>query len=101
MGELPGLIIIAFVLALLIKTFLFQAFFIPVGSMEPTLMPGDRVLVNKMPYYFHDPRRGDIIVFADPHPTAPTDRGVVGGFFHWLFRGSGSRNPRTRTSSSA
>ena len=69
LGELPGLIIMAFVLALLIKTFLVQAFFIPSGSMEPTLMPGDRVLVLKVPYYFHDPRRGDIIVFEDPDPT--------------------------------
>ena len=69
-GELPGLILMAFILALLIKTFLVQAFFIPSGSMEPTLMPGDRVLVLKVPYYFHDPRRGDIIVFEDPEPQA-------------------------------
>jgi signal peptidase I len=91
--ELPGLVILAFALALIIKTFLFQAFFIPSGSMEPTLMPGDRVLVNKIPYYFHDPRRGDIIVFEDPHPGATEDRGVVGGFVHWLFQGIGVQRP--------
>ena len=91
--ELPGLVILAFVLALVIKTFLFQAFFIPSGSMEPTLEPGDRVLVNKIPYYFHDPRRGDIIVFEDPSPGAQEDRGVVGGFFHWLFQGLGVQRP--------
>jgi signal peptidase I len=91
--ELPGLVILAFALALIIKTFLFQAFFIPSGSMEPTLMPGDRVLVNKIPYYFHDPRRGDIIVFEDPHPAAHDDRGVVGGFVHWLFQGLGVQRP--------
>jgi signal peptidase I len=91
--ELPGLVILAFALALIIKTFLFQAFFIPSGSMEPTLMPGDRVLVNKIPYYFHEPRRGDIIVFEDPHPSEHDDRGVVGGFVHWLFQGIGVQRP--------
>jgi signal peptidase I len=91
--ELPGLVILAFALALIIKTFLFQAFFIPSGSMEPTLMPGDRVLVNKIPYYFHDPRPGDIIVFEDPHPSEHDDRGVVGGFLHWLVQGIGVQRP--------
>lgn len=93
MGELPGLILMAFILALLIKTFLLQAFFIPSGSMEPTLMPGDRVLVLKVPYYFHDPRREDIIVFSDPDPSKVPDRGVVGGFFHWMFQGLGVQHP--------
>jgi signal peptidase I len=91
--ELPGLVLMAFVLALLIKTFLVQAFFIPSGSMEPTLMPNDRVLVLKVPYYFHDPRRGDIIVFEDPDPTKEPDRGIVGGFFHWMFEGLGVQRP--------
>jgi signal peptidase I len=93
--ELPGLVILAFALALLIKTFLFQAFFIPSGSMESTLMPGDRVLVNKIPYYFHDPQRGDIIVFENPHPGAEPDRGIIGGFFHWLVQGLGFQRPGT------
>ena len=93
-GELPILIITALVLALVIKAFLFQAFFIPSGSMEPTLYPGDRVLVNKIPYYFHDPRRGDVIVFENPDPAADVDRGLVGGFVHWLAAGIGvSSNP--------
>src|SRR5436189_5013416 len=72
--ELPVLLLIAFVLALLIKSFLVQAFYIPSESMEPTLRVGDRVLVNKLPYHFHDPRRGDIIVFEEPHPTAEAHR---------------------------
>lgn len=93
LGELPGLILMAFVLALLIKTFLVQAFFIPSGSMEPTLKPGDRVLVLKVPYYLHDPRRGDIVVFEDPDPSKEPDRGVVGGFFHWMFQGLGVQAP--------
>ena len=61
--ELPVLVIIAFVLALLIKHFLVQAFFIPSGSMEQTLHVGDRVLVNKVPYHFRGPHRGEIVVF--------------------------------------
>jgi signal peptidase I len=93
LGEVPGLVLMAFVLALVIRTFLFQAFFIPSPSMEPTLLQGDRVLVNKIPYYFHDPRRGDIVVFENPHPTAAVDRGVVSGFFHWLFQGLGFQQP--------
>jgi signal peptidase I len=66
--ELPFLLLIAFVLALVIKAFLVQAFFIPSGSMEQTLhgcpgCKGDRVLVNKMVYRFRDINRGEIVVF--------------------------------------
>jgi signal peptidase I len=61
--ELPVLVIIAFVLALLIKHFLVQAFYIPSGSMEQTLLVKDRVLVNKVPYHYRDPHRGEIVVF--------------------------------------
>ena len=87
-GEMAVLVITALVLALLIKTFLFQAFYIPTGSMEPTLHgPGDRVLVNKLPYYVHDPRRGDVIVFENP--AVQVDRSLIGGFVHWLSEGLG------------
>lgn len=61
--ELPALILAAFVIAVLIKTFLVQAFFIPSESMLPTLHPGDRVLVEKISYRLHDPRRHDVVVF--------------------------------------
>ena len=61
--ELPVLIVIAFAIALLIKTFLLQAFFIPSASMEPTLKVGDRVLVEKLSYTFGEPDRGDVVVF--------------------------------------
>jgi signal peptidase I len=56
----------ALVVAVIIKTFLFQAFYIPSPSMEPTLKVGDRVLVNKLSYHVHDIHRGDIIVFSRP-----------------------------------
>lgn len=61
--ELPVLIVIAFAIALIIKTFLLQAFYIPSASMEPTLLIGDRVLVEKVSYRFGAPDRGDVVVF--------------------------------------
>lgn len=64
--ELPLLIIIALAIAVIIKTFIVQAFWIPSGSMEDSLMVDDRVLVNKLSYRFGDVARGDIIVFDDP-----------------------------------
>jgi signal peptidase I len=88
--ELPVLILLAFALALLLKTFFVQAFYIPSGSMEPTLMPGDRVLVEKV---FYHPDHGDIVVFEDPHPGDQRDRGIVGGFLHWLSQGLGFSQP--------
>lgn len=60
------LVLVALTVAVLIKTFLVQAFYIPSGSMEPTLYPGDRVLVNKLAYELGDPQRGDIVVFDSP-----------------------------------
>jgi signal peptidase I len=60
------LIAIALGIAFLIKSFLFQAFYIPSESMKPTLNVGDRVLVNKLSYDLHDVNRGDIIVFEAP-----------------------------------
>ncbi len=61
--EIPVLIIMAFVIAVVIKTFLVQAFYIPSGSMLPTLRVGDRVLVEKVGYLFDDVSRGDVVVF--------------------------------------
>jgi signal peptidase I len=86
--ELPGLIIIAFALALLIKTFLVQAFYIPSQSMVPTLKVQDRVLVNKLVYDFGEIQRGDIIVFENPHLQDP-DRSVPEAVWHWLTEGLG------------
>jgi signal peptidase I len=61
--ELPILLAFALVLALIIKTFVVQAFYIPSSSMENTLDIGDKVLVNKMIYDFRPIHRGDIVVF--------------------------------------
>lgn len=71
LGELPVMLVLAFTMALLAKTFLFQAFYIPSASMEPTLIGktegGDRVIVNKLVYMLREPRRGEVIVFV-AHP---------------------------------
>lgn len=91
--ELPVLIVMAFVLALLIKSLLVQAFFIPSESMEPTLFPGDRVLVNKVVYRLHPPHRLDVVVFENPHPTPEPDRNPVAGFANWISRGLGFSQP--------
>ncbi|HEY2802945.1 MAG TPA: signal peptidase I [Actinomycetota bacterium] len=90
--ELSLLLIVAVVLAVLIKSFLVQAFFIPSPSMEPTLRPGDRILVCRVCLHLQDIHRGDVLVFSDPHPTG-SGRGVAGGFLHWLGQGIGVAQP--------
>jgi signal peptidase I len=64
LAELPLLVLLAFAIAVVIKTFLVQAFFIPSGSMYPTLHRGDRVLVEKLTYRLREPRSSDVVVFA-------------------------------------
>lgn len=87
--ELPILIGIALVLALLIKTFLVQAFSIPSDSMQNTLQQGDRVLVDKLtPWFGSEPERGEVVVFHDPdnwlagEPT--TDPNALQTFLSWI-----------------
>lgn len=82
--ELPILIGIALLLALLIKTFLLQAFSIPSDSMQNTLQRGDRVLVDKLtPWFGSEPERGEVVVFHDPGgwlgETPATESGPVAG----------------------
>jgi len=57
---------VAILAAVLIRLFVFEPFFIPSGSMEPTLQIGDRVLVNKLSYDLHSVHRGDVVVFKKP-----------------------------------
>jgi signal peptidase I len=82
--ELPVLVVIALAIALLIKTFVAQAFFIPSSSMENTLDIGDKVLVNKLVYHFRSIQPGDIIVFngdgswePEPTPGPPSSDPVI------------------------
>ncbi|BAG18712.1 MULTISPECIES: signal peptidase I [Streptomyces] len=65
--EIPVLVVVALLIALVLKTFLVQAFVIPSGSMEQTIRIGDRVLVDKLtPWFGSKPQRGDVVVFKDP-----------------------------------
>ncbi|MFE6553749.1 signal peptidase I [Streptomyces sp. NPDC057746] len=65
--EIPLLAGVAVLIALVLKTFLVQAFVIPSGSMENTIQVGDRVLVDKLtPWFGSKPQRGDVVVFRDP-----------------------------------
>lgn len=67
--ELPVLLVSAVIIAFLLKAFVVQPFWIPTGSMEPTLMPNDRVLALKFIYRFTEPKPGDIVVFIPPNDT--------------------------------
>jgi len=81
--ELPGIVITALLISVLIKTFLVQAFYIPSGSMENTLLVNDRVLVNKLADKPDEIHRGDVVVFRDPggwlNGPEVVDRGGVLG----------------------
>jgi signal peptidase I len=64
--ETGVVVIVALAAALLLRTFVVQTFYIPSGSMEPTLKIGDRILVNKLSYHLHGVDRGNIVVFRRP-----------------------------------
>ena len=89
--ELPVLILIAFGLALLMKTLLIQAFWIPSESMEPVLIRGDRVLVNKLAFRFREPRRGEVVVFA--REIERPQRGIMRRAVDFLTEGLGAASP--------
>ncbi len=67
----------AVVIAGLIRAFLFQAFYIPSPSMNPTLVQNDRVVVNKLSYTFHDVHRSDVIVFSRPPGVPKQDKDLI------------------------
>jgi signal peptidase I len=64
--ELPVLLLVALAVAVMIKTFLIQPFYVPSESMLPTIEVNDRVMISKLNYQFADPERGDIVVFISP-----------------------------------
>lgn len=86
--ELPVLLLIAFALAFLLRTFVVQVFYIPSESMLPTLQVDDRIVVEKVTYRFGGPERGDVVVFAGdspfPEPEMSTTQRVVRGVGQFL-----------------
>ena len=64
--EAVFVVVVAVLVAVLLRTFVVQTFYIPSGSMEPTLQIGDRILVDKLSYHLHGVQRGDIVVFSRP-----------------------------------
>src|SRR2546429_1420005 len=84
--ELPVLVLVALAIALVVKSFVVQAFYIPSASMEDTLLINDRVLVSKFVYRFKDPRPGDIVVFVAPASaqTGPPPPGGLRGLLNSL-----------------
>lgn len=70
-------IVVALVLALIIRAFFLQVFWIPSGSMEPTLDINDRIVVNKVVYHFRQPKRLEIIVFRGVSSPGSEKRDLI------------------------
>ena len=94
LAELPVLALIALVVAFLLKTLVAQAFYIPSRSMEPQLHIGDRVIVSKLAYRFHDPRRGDIVVFPSPDDHSVDDSALPVRVVRGILEGVGLTKPQ-------
>ncbi len=92
--ELPILIVISVVVAIIIKTFFFQAFYIPSASMVDTLEVNDRVLVNKLSYRFGAIERGDILVFDSPE-AVEVERSLVQRIVRRVGEATGLVSPDT------
>jgi len=93
LAEMPVLLLVAFVLALLLRSFLVQAFYIPSESMVPTLEIGDRVLVNRLAYRWGEPERGQIVVFSDEAGAQRTAENPLASGLRSLAAGLGLAPP--------
>lgn len=97
-GELLVLVAIAAVIALVLRALVAQAFSIPSTSMAPQLAVGDRVVVSKLAYRLHEPRRGDVVVFECP-PSAgcltADEEALPARAVHGLLEAVGLRQPST------
>lgn len=93
--ELPVLIIVALVVAVIIKTFLVQAFFIPSASMRDTLLEGDRVMVNKLAFRFGEPGHGDVIVLDSPLEELSNGENLFGAIVRNIGESLGLSTPDT------
>ena len=93
--ELPLLIIAALAIAVVIKTFFLQAFWIPSSSMEDTLLINDRVMVNKLAYRLGDLQRGHVVVFDDPRGGATPEESLLEATRRNINEAVGLSVPRT------
>ena len=94
--ELAILLVSALLIAVGVKTFVAQAFYIPSGSMLPQLQIGDRIVVSKLAYRLHEPRRGDVVVFDAPTPQVKEDTsGPVARVLRGLGQAVGVSAPST------
>jgi signal peptidase I len=76
LGEYVGLAVVALILASIIRSFVGLAFYIPSGSMIPTLKVNDRVVVSRLSYRLHPVHRGDIVVFDNPGYTPKSEPAI-------------------------
>lgn len=88
-----SLAVVVLALALLLRAFVLQAFWIPTASMEPTLVPGDRVLVSKLAARLGGVHRGDVVVFEDPRPEPEADGSPASALLRWVLAGLGVAQP--------
>jgi signal peptidase I len=93
--EIGVLVVTALVIAVVVKTFVAQAFYIPSGSMLPQLQINDRVVVSKVSYRLHDPRRGDIVVFDAPGDEGDGDSALPVRFLRSIVQSIGLAAPST------
>lgn len=76
--ETSFILITAITLSVLLRTFIFQAFFVPSESMVSTLLKDDRIIASKLSYRFGEIQRGDVVVFSDPGNWLPDPRPETG-----------------------
>jgi signal peptidase I len=93
--EVPLLLILAIVIAFMVKTFGAQLFYIPSASMQPQLNPGDRVVVSKVSYDLHSIHRGDVVVFEAPVPKSPDRSNIVVKVLRGVLQAVGVAQPST------
>jgi signal peptidase I len=91
LAELAVLIVIAFGVAVLVKTLLVQPFYIPSTSMVPTIEVNDRVLVNKLAFRVGEPRRGDVVVFLNPYDFGNLEESVPEAVVRHILEAIGVR----------
>ena len=97
LAEVGGLVVLAVVVAVLVRAFVVQAYYIPSASMVPQLRVNDRVVVSRLSYDLHAPHRGDIVVFPAPPGEAPPTphRGLASRLIHDVGTGLGLTTDQT------